>query len=110
MRSKRYRAGALLLIVPLVFGGCAGKMADVPDGGSDLPASEYQKKDEAFNDMLKASADLFEVASSDGMKLFVNGKSAEVVFQDKNGTKWYTNPPERSSDTIAQGGYADNLN
>ena len=65
--------------------------------------------DEQYDSEIKLNTDYSQVASDNGLGLYVNGKAEVMVKNMSTGDEWYSNPPEWETDTVAGGTNMDVL-
>ena len=96
----RKRCLCILLICIFALSGCASS------------TKSFKKASLAEGDKNFSTADEFyKVCSDNGFELMINGKTTEVAVKNTvTGRVWYSQPANRSEDTIATGSYSNLLN
>ena len=98
---------AVIALTAIVFlSGC--KFSEVPaENGISVTYPQTDEDHPELND--KSIEDFLEVASQDGMSLYVCPFNGDFYVVSPDGTKWYSNPPDRENETVAAGKYMSEI-
>jgi hypothetical protein len=103
---------SLNLILTIFLSGCAKKNVETKSKEETTVFSNSltQILNTDFDAKIKASEGFFKVEDKENTMLYVNGKTAEIAVKQKDsGLWWYSNPINKSEDTLAKGTYAEQL-
>lgn len=100
---------AFLILPGLLLSSCSESTAS--ENSIAETQNNYAKIDDNFNSLVKASEGLYLAASNANYQLFLNAQDTEIELRDLRSNKvWYSNPVNRSTDPVAVGDSADELN
>ncbi|WP_438434793.1 DUF5696 domain-containing protein [Gorillibacterium sp. sgz500922] len=103
MKKLRYTLLAACLSLSVAAAGCSSSASKQTGGEPAVPAlAPGAALAAAFTDSKVPG--MKGVAESDRLKLFADETTGAIaVLQKSSGTVWYSNPPERDSDSLATG-------
>ena len=101
MRRTTVNRIGLLLAAPLLAALLASCSAEDPDSGGTAQTAAASVG-EPFRPGAEELPGMVKAAETDELKLLVNVNTAEIAVLDKsNGKVWYSNPPGRDADPVA---------
>lgn len=109
--NQRYTAALLAMVVGLcgLLPGCGAARSS--ETTADTGKTVTAPSDPAFDAKIKNATEEETVLTDNGLRLTVNGKTAEVaVYDEDTGAVWRTNPVRRTEDKTASGTNIELLN